>query len=213
MAISLTNADNLAIERQDCYFINDKGVKYYKDGDFAQAVEYYRLAAAMGSVQAVCNLGYCYMYARSVEKNMALAMAYFKSAGQKNNVDALYKLGSIYEKGSEGIEIDNELAVYYYTLAIRAINASGSESPENYPSLFLSVAKAHMPGGIMNSSIKYAYAFLQIARRGYELEMAEGVKYHDSQYNETLSLLEDPCFNEIKLYDDKSFDGSKYLSS
>lgn len=198
MAVKLTKADQLAIERGDSHFLNDKGAKYYVDGDYESAVEYYRLAAAMGCVPSVSNLGYCYMYARSIEKNMSLAMAYFKIAAREKNIDALYKLGNIYENGANGVEKNEELAIYYYTLAIQAINGSYEEEPERYPSLYLSVGKAHMPGGLMSCSLKDAYRCLQIARRGYELEKAEGVQYHTGALEAALRLLEDPCFDSIR---------------
>ncbi len=122
MAVTLSLADLLAIQRGDCDFINEKGVKYYEAKDYKNAVEYYRLAAAMGSVDAISNLGYCYMYSRSIEKNMSLAMGYFKTAAQKGSIDAMYKLGNIYENGATGVEKDQEAAIYYYTLAIRTIS-------------------------------------------------------------------------------------------
>lgn len=198
MAVTLTNADYLAIQRGDYDFLNNKGAKYYTDGDYENAVEYYRLAAAMGSVQSVSNLGYCYMYGRSIEKNMSLAMAYFRAAAQKNDIDALYKLGDIYEKGTDGIEKDEEAAAYYYTLAIQKVHETRYDEADRYPSLYLSVAKAHMPGGIMPCNVKDAYRYLQMARYGFEVEEAEGVKYHKDAYKETLRLLEDPCFDNIR---------------
>ncbi len=198
MATTLTKADILAIERGDCNFLNNKGAKYYNDGNYSHAIEYYRLAAAMGCVHSISNLGYCYMYARSIEKNMSLAMAYFTIAAKMNNVDAQYKLGNIYEKGAYGVEKNEELAIYYYTLAIRTINESYEEDPERYPSLYLCVAQAHMPGGMMISDLKTAYRFLQIARRGYEIEKAEGIQYHIEALEETLRLLEAPCFDSIR---------------
>lgn len=198
MATILTKADIFAIERGDYHFLNNKGAKYYANEDYASAIEYYRLAAAMGCTHSISNLGYCYMYARSIEKNIPLAMAYFKIAAQKNDIDAQYKLGNIYEKGVDSIEKDEELAVYYYTLAIQTIHESYDEEPERYPSLYLCVAKAHMPGGMMICSLKDAYQCLQIARRGFELEKAEGVKYHFKALEETLRLLDDPCFDCIR---------------
>lgn len=198
MSVVLTKADLLAVESGDFDFLNNKGAMYYAEEDYESAIEYYRLAAAMGSVHAISNLGYCYMYARSIEKNMSLAMAYFKIAAQKNDVDAQYKLGNIYEKGAAGVEQDEEMAIYYYTMAIRTINGSYNEDPERYPSLYLSVAKAHMPGGMLFCSLKDAYLLLQIARRGFEIEKAEGVKYHLAALAETVRLMEDPCFDSIR---------------
>ena len=205
MAIILTDADVLAIQRGDDYFLNNKGAKYYVEGNYERAIEYYRLAAAMGNVQSISNLGYCYMYARSIEKNMSLAMAYFIIAAEKNNVDAQYKLGNIYETGADGVEKDEELAIYYYTSAIRTINES-YEEPERYPSLYLRVAQAHMPGGMMICDLKAAYQFLQIARRGFEIEKTEGIKYHTDALKATLRLLEESCFDNFREEPDEEDD-------
>ena len=102
--LKLTTTDYFAIEEKDYNYINDKGAKAYALEDYATAIEYYRLGAAMGSVHSIANLGYCYMYARSIPKNMDLAMAYFRLAAAKNDIDALYKLGNIYKNGANGVQ-------------------------------------------------------------------------------------------------------------
>lgn len=85
-----------AVSLEDSNYINGKGAKLYCGGRYKSAVEYYRLAAAMGNVQATANLGYCYLYGRDIEPNLSLAIAYFKIASVNDNIDAAYKLGDIY---------------------------------------------------------------------------------------------------------------------
>ncbi|MEM0513664.1 hypothetical protein VPJ60_09160, partial [Limosilactobacillus fermentum] len=63
--------DLLAIEKDNADHLLDKGAYYYGEGQYAEAVEYYRLAAAMGSTQAIANLGYCYLYGRELEANLS----------------------------------------------------------------------------------------------------------------------------------------------
>ena len=208
MSVELSHSDFLAILQGDSDFINGKGARLYTDGDYENAVEYYRIAAAMGNTHAVSNLGYCYMYGRSIARNQSLAMAYFHLAAGKGDIDAMYKLGNIYERGAEGIAKDQETAVYYYRMAAQAIQEH-YDDPVRYPSLYLSLAKAHMPGGLMFCSLKDAYRALQIARRGYELEEAEGVQYHKDAYKTVLQLLDDPCFDSIRdemVEDDEEFE-------
>lgn len=221
MSVTLTQADHLALRRGDADFLNNKGVKYYTEGDYAHAIEYYRLAAAMGNVHSIANLGYCYMYGRSIEPNQSLALAYFEYAAQKGDVDALYKLGNIYEKGANGVAPDPETAVYYYQQAIRQIISHDYEE-ESFPSLYLSVARAHMPGGLLNTDLKNAYRFLRIARDGYEAEIANGAHIYDGAYAETKRLLDDACFDSIReemeeegddyeeLYGDDDYDDDDY---
>lgn len=195
--IILTQADRLALERNDADMLNNKGARFYNEQAYEQAVEYYRLAAAMGCMHAVCNLGYCYMYGRSTEKNQSLAMAYFQQAADRGDIDALYKLGRIYEEGASGVEKDPEAAVYYYLLAVQTIKVQQA-SPVDYPSLHLQVGKALMPGGLMKCNLQEAYLCLQIAREGYQICLQEGARYYGASYEQTLKLLEDPCFETVR---------------
>lgn len=80
MAVKLTKADFIAIENGDGVYLNGKGANFYRQEKYEEAIEYYRLAAAMGNVDSISNLGYCYMYARSVPGNISLALAYFEAA-------------------------------------------------------------------------------------------------------------------------------------
>ncbi len=205
----LTKADIIAIGRNDSDYILEKGVKYYNDPDepdYPAALEYYRLAAAMGNTHAVSNLGYCYMYGRGVKEDIPLAIEYFRIAAANDDVDALYKLGNIYGSGKYGVEKDPETAVYYYQKAAYQI---GRSTALDYPSLFLSLGKEHMPGGFLTIDMHYSYKCLQLAKKGYELLISEGADYYQSAYMETVSLLEDPFFDPIKLDTEKDdFQGS-----
>lgn len=194
MSIHLTPTDRAAITAGDHAYLNQKGAKYYAAQDYASAIEYYHLAAAMGDIDSISNLGYCYMYARSIPKNMDLALAYFQAAGQRGCIDALYKLGSIYQYGADGIEPDSELSIYYYAQAKTAVDDSYNASPEDYPSLYLSLAKALMPGGQLAGDVRTAWEFLHIARRGFSLELQNGITYHQSALQTVQELLSSPCF-------------------
>lgn len=214
MAVTLTKADYIAIENGDYSYINDKGAKYYNDGDYENAIEYYRLAGSMGCVTSISNLGYCYMYARSIPKNMDLAVAYFKIAAQKNNIDALYKLGNIYKKGADGIDADAELSIYYYKKAIDVISEFPYEDSLRYPSLFFSVAKEMMPNGMMLCDLQLAFEFLDRAKTGYEIELQQGIKYHQEALNAVIEAINDECFDEIRTHwidDDDDFDDDETI--
>lgn len=47
----LTNADMNAVVLKDAGYINRRGAKLYVEGNYRFAVEYYRLAAAMGGYE------------------------------------------------------------------------------------------------------------------------------------------------------------------
>ena len=118
--LALTSADMNAVSLRDSNYINNKGANLYCNGIYKSAVEYYRLAAAMGNIQAISNLGYCYLYGRDIESNLSLAIAYFKIASMNQNIDAAYKLGDIYGSEKWGLK-DIEMSVYYYRMAVSFI--------------------------------------------------------------------------------------------
>ena len=119
----LTQADKITIEGGDDIYINAKGAKLYGNQLYSQAVEYYRLGAAMGNLDSVSNLGYCYLYGRDIPQDTALAIAYFKIASEGGNPDTAYKLGDIYSRDKWGLA-DKELSIYYYSLAMKYIIGS-----------------------------------------------------------------------------------------
>lgn len=197
MAVEFTKADYLAAENGDGGYINDKGAKAYREGDYAAAAEYYRLGAAMGCAESISNLGYCYMYANGMPKNMSIAIAYFKLAASMNCIDALYKLSSIYKSGAEGIEADVELSVYYCMKALQTVGKIGAD-PGRFPSLYFFAAKELMPGGSLLCDLNRAYYYLMTALRGYRLEEAEGITYHKEVCAEAAELMKDSCFDGIR---------------
>ena len=197
MDTTFTRTDYLAVDNGDYDYINNKGAEAYASEDYETAIEYYRLAAAMGCVHSISNLGYCYMYARSIPKNMDLAIAYFRLAASRDDVDDLYKLGSIYKNGMDGIKADPEMALYYYRKAISVIDHT-SDNEYLYPSLYFSVAKELMPNGMLRCDLQMAYTYLNTAKMGYEIEEMEGIHYHRSAYAEVLKTMENPCFDEMR---------------
>ena len=62
--VELSATDMAAIREGADAYLNNKGANLYKEDTYYQSVEYYRLAAAMGEVHSVSNLGYCYLYGK-----------------------------------------------------------------------------------------------------------------------------------------------------
>ena len=210
----LTAADMTAVDLRDSNYINNKGANLYKSENYASAVEYYRLAAAMGNVHAVSNLGYCYLYGRDIEPNLSLAIAYFKTAAFKKDVDAAYKLGDIYSKEKWGV-MDKELSVYYYRMAASFIL---DEPWENnlyitycdelllYPSLCYALGRELSAGGGMNTDLDSAYQFLKKAEAGYNKELANGSEMYAKAFEGVKQLLADPQFDDIRVRYDKYYE-------
>ena len=204
MTMNLTKTDKLAIERNDDCYINSKGANLYCKSEFKDAVEYYHLAAAMGNVQAISNLGYCYLYGRDIPQNIDLGIAYFKIAAAKGNIDANYKLGDIYSR-DKYVKEDKELAIYYYRNAASFIidewdkhSIMWNDELETYPSLCFALGRETMPNGDMNTDCIVSYAFLLKAKKGYEKYLNDGDIFYKDCYKKVVELLDDRWFNSIK---------------
>ena len=194
--VALSDADFVAIRGKDSDFLLSKGADKYGD-DYEESIEYYRLSAAMGNPQAISNLGYCYLYGRSIEPNVSLALAYFTIAADLGVIDALYKLGNIYSS-DEFVDKDEELEKYYYEKAIDALLESYADY-EDFPSLSLAVGKETMKDGLFDTDLDRAYFLLKCAEKGFKKYIDNGDDFYEDHYAETLDLLEDKQFDdEIK---------------
>lgn len=194
--VTLTKTDYDAIIKNNSGYILNKGANKYDPETYDEAVEYYHLAAAMGEAQAAANLGYCYLYGRSIEQNTSLAIGYFQIAAARGNVDALYKLGNIYSN-DKFVEQDTELSLYYYELALEAID-DFFDVGMRYPSLYLSMAKEFMPDGALGTNLEKAYDYLETAREGYEIAIDDGAEHYKNALAETIKLLESDTFAKIR---------------
>ena len=211
--VCLTVTDMNAISLQDSNYINNKGAENYRTENYSVAIEYYRLAATMGNVQAISNLGYCYLYGRDIEKNLSLAIGYFKIAAMQQNVDAAYKLGDIYGSDKWGVK-DNELAVYYYRMAVSYVidsiwenckTISWCSELQRYPSLCFALGRELSNGGNMRTDLDSAYQFLKHAEIGYKKELYNGNKMYEQSYEGVLKLLAEPQFNDVRTTYDEIF--------
>ena len=204
--IRLSNTDMRAVELKDSNYINNKGAKLYENNGFAPAVEYYRLAAAMGNVHSISNLGYCYLYGRDVEQDLSMAIAYFTVAGQLNDVDALYKLGDIYGSDKWGIK-DTEMSVYYYRLAASLIldyewdegYILDNSRILNYPSLAFALGRETGKDGAMVTDLDMSYQFLYMAVKGYEIQLANGSSFYAQVYEDAKEYLEREEYQQYKV--------------
>lgn len=212
--MKLTRADKEAIKMGNAGYILNKGAELYRNENFKEAIEYYHLASTMGSDIATSNLGYCYLYGRSIEANVDLAISYFELAANRGNVDALYKLGDIYSSDKWKLK-DSELSLYYYQLAANILIGCDwskedaiafTEELEEYPSLCYALARELMPGGNLNTSLDQAYQFLLHAEQGFVHEILNGATYYKKNLNKVTVLLQDDIFDEIRDDYDYLFD-------
>ena len=203
---SLTQADIVALGSGDKGYFTDKGAKYYVREAYNKAVDYYRLGAAMGEVQSISNLGYCYLYGRDIEQNTDLAIAYFKIAALRGNIDAAYKLGDIYSR-DKWVKPDKELAIYYYKQAIAYILDGNIEEEtdvrwvdklQDYPSLCFAVGRELFVGGDLNTNLFVSYQLMRHAEKGYKREIDNGFELYKDAYNSVLEYLSKEEYNDAK---------------
>jgi TPR repeat protein len=84
--------------------------------DAADAVEWYRKAAAQGYADALLSLGYAYAKGFGVERSMPDAAQWFRGASELGVVDAQYNLAFLYEHG-EGVTKSAIDAHAWYSIA------------------------------------------------------------------------------------------------
>ncbi len=214
MTINLTKTDLNAITLGDSNYINNKGANFYTDAQYDKAVEYYRIAAAMGNVKAITNLGYCYLYGRSIDVNISEAIALFIVASSKRDADAAYKLGDIYSREKWGV-MDRELSVYYYRMAASYIINEEWEGRhqivwhsdlQRYPSLCYALARELAPGGEMSTNIELSYQFLKHAEIGYQKALANGDAFYHESYAKVVDMLKATYYDIVRLEYDSAFD-------
>lgn len=212
----LTATDILAIDKHDSNYLCDKGAALYNEDTFDKSVEYYRLSAAMGNDQAISNLGYCYLYGRSIEKNTSLAIAYFKIAAEKENIDAAYKLGDIYGSDKWGCR-DSELSIYYYLMAANYLLQCFSETEiiwegklDRYPSLCFALGREFLNGENLTKDLGKSFLFLLRARDGYRKAIRDGDEFYMDSFTKVQELLKDKSFDSIReVYERKYFEAER----
>lgn len=186
--------------------LNNKGAKYYQNGEYEKAAYYYHLASSMGNSEATSNLGYCYLYGRHTECNPELAIALFKISANEGCIDSMYKLGDIYSR-DKWVTHDKELSNYYYEMAANEIldgNYHGTykvlfnDELERYPSLCFALGREMSPGGSMLTDCHVAYQFLLKARKGYEKEIENGNKMYQESYVNVLDLLKLEVYDSVR---------------
>ena len=92
--------------------------------DDAEAVKWYRKAAAQDYPKAIYNLGGCYARGEGVEKNDAEALNWWRKAAALNHPDAQFNLGVFYATG-KGVAKDMVEAAKWYRKAADQDQADG----------------------------------------------------------------------------------------
>ena len=199
-------ADTQAISAMDSEFLNNKGDKLYREQNYGPALEYFRIACAMGNVKAATNIGTCYLYGHGTESNLSLAFSYFKIAIRRQDAEAASRLGDIFCSDKWGLQ-DKEMSTYYYRMAVTFILGEPLEfntdltwcsELQNYPALCFAMGRDLSKAGSLLTDIESSYQFLKHAELGYEKEMNNGNVLCEKAYEEVMSLMDNPQYDEIR---------------
>ena len=93
------------------YFGNNGKIQSY-----SEAVKCFRKAADLGNVRAQRDLGYCYEFAKGVEKNLFEAVKWYRKAAEQGYAQAQNDLAICYQKGN-GVTQSYTEAVKWYRKA------------------------------------------------------------------------------------------------
>ena len=88
----------------------NKGVKYCDQGDYTEAIKYFKRAAEQGDAAAQYKLGSCYYYGKGVAIDYIQAVEWYRKAAEQGDAAAQYALGVCYNNG-EGVTQDFDEAI------------------------------------------------------------------------------------------------------
>ncbi|MBQ6208789.1 MAG: SEL1-like repeat protein [Prevotella sp.] len=67
-------------EKEEREYIYNKGVEYYNEGNYSEALKWFKQAAENGNIEAQYKIGDMYAEGKGVEKNETIAMRWYKQA-------------------------------------------------------------------------------------------------------------------------------------
>jgi TPR repeat protein len=110
---------------------NRIGYMYYNGHgvprDYAEAMKWYRIAAAQGSAKAQTNIGFMYENRQGVPQDYAEAMNWYRKAADQGIAGAQSNIGVMYANG-EGVPQDYAEATKWYRKAADQGNADAQEN-------------------------------------------------------------------------------------
>ncbi len=94
----------------------DKGVNFYHQKNYPQALKVFKSLAEQNHAEAQFNLGAMYQNGFGIEQDIKNAIAWYKKSAGNNYVEAMFNLGSIYQNGI-GVNKSPDKAIFWYEKA------------------------------------------------------------------------------------------------
>ena len=113
---AVTQQQTAKAEQEDASALNRRGVQYYLEKDYVQAIKCFRAAAEQGHAVAQYNLGTCYQEGKGVTQNYAEAVKWIRKAAEKGHSSAQHNMGDSYYYG-HGVSKDVAEAIKWYKKA------------------------------------------------------------------------------------------------
>lgn len=131
--------------------------------DDVQAYKFYRQAAELGCVRAVCIMGMLFYHGKGVPKNESMAFLCMIFSARKNDGEAQYFLGEFYRLGI-GTKPDNKEALYW----LQESAASGQRHESQLEAQYRFACMLLHGQGIEPNPEMAMYWFTEAANDGYE---------------------------------------------
>lgn len=110
---AVTQQQTAKVEQEDASALNRRGVQYYLEKDYVQAIKCFRAAAEQGHAVAQYNLGTCYQEGKGVTQNYAEAVKWIRKAAENGHSSAQHNMGDSYYYG-HGVSKDVAEAIKWY---------------------------------------------------------------------------------------------------
>ena len=94
----------------------EAGLKFYKEGNYADAARLLALSGKQGSAQAQALLGWMYLHGEGVAQDPAQAASWLRKAALQGNAGAQFNLGQLYTNGT-GVTRDFKQALEWFEKA------------------------------------------------------------------------------------------------
>jgi tetratricopeptide (TPR) repeat protein len=159
-----------------------KGDQFYKDKEYAQAVEAFRKAAEQGYAKAQYRLGRCYHNGTGINQNASTAVYWYRKAAEQGYMLAQQTLGRCYKTG-DGVPQNLNTAKEWYQKAWNAGSAMAKDDIAQVQNLLAKTPPNTLPVSTPSTSSNVSKSdllseqfleFQPISGHGYKVQLQNG---------------------------------------